>query len=230
MALYVYLKSSPKEKKEKKVALFWHFLPLSLIVLGLVFMGNAVLPLAFYEIKKTYFQPKLSSPLVLGEDSTPNSSYANPRNWFPVLPQLPPRPSKITHYSLSIPKLGVRGAVVQVGGEDLMESLVQYPGTALPGQLGNTVIFGHSVLPQFFNPENYKSIFSTLPNLEEGDEVLVEFDGVFYRYQVTELAETSPKDLTLLEQRYNDSYLTLVTCVPPGTYLRRLAVRAKLAS
>lgn len=229
MALYVYLKSFPRKEK-KQLSFFWRFFPFGLIVLGLVFLGNAALPLFSYEVKKNQLNYSVASPIVLGEKSVSSLSYANPRNWFPVAPQLPPRPSKITHYSLSIPKLGIRGAVVQVGGEDLMESLIQYPGTALPGQLGNAVIFGHSVLPQFFNPHNYKTIFSTLPELERNDEILINFDGVLYRYQIIELAETSSEDFAVLEQRYNDSYLTLITCVPPGTYLRRLAVRAKLVS
>jgi len=42
------------------------------------------------------------------------------------------------------------------------------------------------------------------------------------------MVEVEPEDLSILEQRFDDSYLTLVTCVPPGTYLRRLVVRARL--
>jgi sortase A len=104
----------------------------------------------------------------------------------------------------------------------------EYPGTANPGQPGNTVLFGHSVLPQFFNPKNYLTIFSTLPTLKDGDEILVNFDGVNYRYLVEEMVEVSPEDTSVLEQRYDDSYITLITCVPPGTYLRRLIVRGRL--
>ena len=109
-----------------------------------------------------------------------------------------------------------------------MESLIQYPGTALPGQYGNPVVFGHSVLPQFFNPQNYKTIFSTLPTLKEGDEILIDFDGITYRYEVVSLHEVLPENVSVLEQRYNTEYLTLITCVPPGTYLRRLVVTARL--
>ena len=129
---------------------------------------------------------------------------------------------------LAIPKLEIVQAVVQIGGEDLMKSLIHYPGTALPGQYGNAVIFGHSVLPQFFNPENYKTIFSTLPTLEGGDDIFLDFDGVTYHYQVTQIVETLPEDVSVLEQHYNGEYLTLVTCVPPGTYLKRLVIRGRL--
>jgi len=61
---------------------------------------------------------------------------------------------KVTFYNLSIPKLGIEDAVVAIGGEDLNQHLVQYPGTALPGHLGNAVIFGHSILPRFYDPKN----------------------------------------------------------------------------
>ena len=228
MALYVYLKSSSSPRGKGRISLFWHYLPFGLISLGIISLANVVLPLVFYELRSNYFQSRITSP-VLGETAK-EVNYADPRNWFPLAPQLSPRPSKITHYSLSIPKLKIEEAVVQVGGENLMANLIQYPGTALPGQWGNAVIFGHSVLPQFFNPQNYKTIFSTLPELEKGDEILVNFDGVFYRYRVEEIAETSPEDLTILEQRYNEISLTLITCVPPGTYLRRLIIKAKLIS
>jgi len=67
---------------------------------------------------------------------------------------------KVTFYNLSIPKLGIEDAVVAIGGEDLNQHLVQYPGTALPGHLGNAVIFGHSILPRFYDPKKYISIFS----------------------------------------------------------------------
>ena len=136
---------------------------------------------------------------------------------------------KIRYYNLSIPKLGVFNATVEVGGEDLSRNLVQYGGTAYPGNYGNAVIFGHSVLPQFFNPKDYMTIFSTLPTLKIGDEILVDFDGVRYRFLVSEMVELPPDDLAILEQHYDDSYISLVTCVPPGTYLRRLVVRARLA-
>ncbi|RJR25893.1 sortase [Candidatus Microgenomates bacterium] len=132
-------------------------------------------------------------------------------------------------YFLSIPKLGIEKAEVRVGVEDLKQSLIQYPGTAAPGRYGNTVVFGHSVLPQFFNPKNYLTIFSTLPTLKVQDEIIVYHNEVTYRYVIENMIEVSPSDISILAQRFDDSYLTLITCVPPGTYLRRLIIRARLA-
>ncbi len=209
-------------------------LPLILIIIGLSLVAFVAVPILSYQFLtaprfsssvKPALNDQVSSPVVLAEE-TPD--YTQPLNWFPTAPRLPPRPSRITHYSLSIPKLEIGNAVVEVGGEDLKKSLIHYEGTAFPGQFGNTVIFGHSVLPQFFNPKNYLTIFSTLPTLEVGDEVLVDFDGVHYQYLVKEMIEVEPEDISILEQRYDNSCLTLITCVPPGTYLKRLAVYACL--
>src|SRR5690606_29905273 len=104
-------------------------------------------------------------------------------NWFTgeSFPQT--TNSKITHYTISIPDVDVANAVVAIGGEDLSESLIQYPGTANPGQLGSPVVFGHSVLRQFYNPDEdnsrrYISIFSKIMTLEDGAEIIVEYDGI----------------------------------------------------
>jgi sortase A len=93
------------------------------------------------------------------------------------------------------------------------------------------VVFGHSILPQFFDPKNYMSIFSTLPTIKQGDEILVYFDGITYKYIVRDMFEVRPDDIQILEQNTSGSYLTLVTCTPPGHPLKpkRLIVRAKLA-
>lgn len=110
------------------------------------------------------------------------------------------------------------------------KNLIQFPGTALPGKIGNSVIIGHSILPQFFDPENYLSIFSTLPRIRKNDEVFVNYDGVAYKYVVQDLFEVKPDDIQIMEQNSAGSFLTLVTCTPPGHPLkpRRLIVRAGL--
>jgi len=226
--LYIYIKKQPKVFNYPKRTHFFKFLSLTTLLVGMIFLASVFWPILKYEFKTQNFTQQLISPVeVLGE-STTVVDYSRPSSWFPTAPSLPPQPSKITHYTLSIPKLKIEKAVIYIGGEDLMDSLIQYPGTALPGQYGNAVIFGHSVLPQFFNPKNYKTIFSTLPTLKKGEEILVDFDGILYRYEVVSLHEVLPENVSVLEQHYNAEYLTLITCVPPGTYLKRLVVSARL--
>jgi len=169
------------------------------------------------------------SDVVYAEGASDTSlDYTNANVWFPKKPQ-----KKVTQavsaYTLKISKLGINNAMVVIAGDDLNTSVIHYGGTALPGQVGNGVLFGHSILPQFFDPKNYKSIFSTLPKLEIGDTISIMYDGIEYTYIVQEMNVTSPDDLTMLDQPHDDSYITLVTCVPPGTYWQRLHVLAKLS-
>ena len=69
-----------------------------------------------------------------------------------------------------------------------------------------------------------------LPTLKIGDDIVVTYDGVTYKYVVYDMVVLDPTDLSTLEQQFDDSYLTLVTCVPPGTLWKRLDVKAKLST
>ena len=229
---YRYVKKNPKlfPLRRSKIK-FPRYFSFAFIGVGIFLLAGALLPIIYYQLLESpkfyaLINPSPSS-FVLGEE-IPAQDYTKVSDWFPNAPRLSPLPSKITDYTLSIPKLGIKNAKVKIGGEDLKKSLVQYSGTALPGQFGNTVIFGHSVLPQFYNPKNYITIFSTLPTLKVGNEIFVDFDGILYKYQVEQMYEINPSDISLLEQRYDGSYLSLITCVPPGTKLRRLVVLARL--
>lgn len=200
---------------------------------GLVILVGSFWPIIQYELNESKNYETLLTPLVL--ESTKGQpqilDYTKASNWFPEVENNPVfSESKVSFYNLSIPKLKIENSIVSIGGEDLSKSLVQYPGTALPGQLGNSVIFGHSILPIFFDPKNYMSIFSTLPTLKIGDEINVGFDGVEYKYVIEELFEIYPTDIQILQQDVSDSFLTLVTCVPPGDPRKpkRLIVRARI--
>lgn len=217
----------------EKVAL-WKTASLVSLILGFFLLASVVAPIISYESASREKYPVLLSPLADGQPELNLESYDYTRasNWF--IDDLPTEEfisSNISYYTLSIPRLGIESARVNIGGEDLTKSLIQYPGTARPGKQGNTVVFGHSILPQFFNPKNYIAIFSTLPDLEKGEAINVEYDGVSYTYIVQDMFEVLPTDIYVLDQEQNDSYLSLITCVPPGHPLkpRRLVVRAKIA-
>jgi len=155
-------------------------------------------------------------------------------NWFSSDLEVPElNKSQFVEYVLEIPSLNVINAKVRVGGTDLNQSLIHYPGTALPGQLGAPVLFGHSVLRQFYNPsENnprrYASIFSKIMLLEKGEKIYLTHDGVKYTYVVQGKTEVKPEDTFILAQRYDVRQLKLVTCTPEGTTLRRGIITAQL--
>lgn len=200
---------------------------------GVVILFATIYPIASYESDSRRKYPKLISPVASEErkDVTLSSvDYTKASNWFVGGDEEDFKESGVTHYTVSIPELDIKNATVEVGGENLSDSLIQYPGTALPGKLGNTVVFGHSILPQFYDPEDYLSIFSTLPSLEKGDRIIINYDGVTYTYQVERMFEVLPTELNVLDQDVNDTHLSLITCVPPGHPLkpRRLVVKAKI--
>ena len=206
---------------------------------GLLLMLSVAWPILSYEI---FTAPDMTGEEFLlpvpvsgqEQDFIEKSSSADsddltyPQNWFPTAVPKTKRETKITHYTLSIPKFKIENATVEIDGKSLGKSLIQYPGTALPGEIGASVIFGHSILPQFFNPKNYMSIFSLIPTMQLGDEIIIKFDGITYTYRVIDKIEVKPDNISVLEQPYDNEYLRLITCTPPGTYLRRGVVTATL--
>lgn len=233
MALYSYVKV--RFTKARKIA--------SVVSIGCIFIGIGILVWVLYPILsfEIFYAPKFSGliqpipneiirntlasdlPAVLGSQ---NTDYTRASAWFPKAVNLKIATS-VTTYTLSIPKVGIDNATVTVGGEDLTRSLIHFAGP-LPGNYGNPVIFGHSTLLWFYNPKDYKTIFSKLPELKINDTFTATVDNVSYRYKIYEMKIVSPDDLSVLDQDYNSSSITLVTCVPPGTYLKRLVVRARL--
>ncbi len=160
--------------------------------------------------------------------------YTNLSNWFPNL-ALPNTndTQQITEYRLDIPDVDIVNAVVKVGGSNLDKSLIQYPGTADPGQPGSPVIFGHSVLRQFYNPSEknprrYLSIFSKIMTLKTGAYIYITQDNIRYTYQVRSREVVQPEDTFILDQDYSQKVLKIVTCVPEGTFLQRGVITANL--
>ena len=199
----------------KIIAVIW-------AISGIVILAGVIWPIISYQTLSKGSGQDLLNPVV---DLTKAS------NWFVGGEESSAfSRSKVSYYNLSISKLKIKDAVVAIGGEDLSKSLIQYPGTALPGKKGNSVIFGHSVLPIFYDPKNYISIFSLLPTLKIGDDILVNYDNVSFTYRVESIFEVYPTDIQVLQQDNSDSFLTLVTCVPPGDPRKpkRLIVRARI--
>jgi LPXTG-site transpeptidase (sortase) family protein len=243
--------------------IFSSALPLFCMVIGIFLVGNAALPILGYffhgsdlrsanllaPIPKAQVldaMPKIIAQAkgpehnkVLGESEEARPviidselDYTNLSNWFTGT-QIPNTPETDQQYRLDIPDLDISNAVVKVGGTNLDHNLIQYAGTAMPGQSGNPVIFGHSVLRQFYNPSEknsrrYFSIFSKIMTLNKGQKIYVTYDNVRYTYVVKDKFEVKPDDPKLLEQDYTDRNLRLVTCTPEGTTLRRGVLVATL--
>ncbi|HLC94279.1 MAG TPA: sortase [Patescibacteria group bacterium] len=240
MSLYVY-----KKRKQKKYGRIVRFTAYVLLIIGSLFLFWSFYPIISFELYARFFLNKplvspvpstIAAPLaqarsVLGAFnvvSTNLSDYTKAGVWFPEAPQ-DESTIKLEEYFLSIPKINVENAKVIVGGEDLSKSLIHYIPKSYPGEKGNVTIFGHSTLPQLYNPKDYKTIFTYLPSLTKGDTVSITVGTITYQYEIFDTFVVNPDQVSVLDQQLDDAYLTLITCVPPGTYWKRLIVKARLS-
>ena len=140
---------------------------------------------------------------------------------------------------LIIPKINVDVPVVYDVTPDYdaqmkaMESGVAYfgiPGAnSKPGQVGNTVLSGHSS-NDILDPGDYKFIFARLDQLETGDSIYLNYEGKRYTYTVTSKKVVAPTEVNALIYPTTKPELTLITCTPLGTALNRLLVTAEQVS
>lgn len=138
---------------------------------------------------------------------------------------------------LIIPKLNIDVPVAfSISTDAVMEAMnhgvaqFSIPGaSALPGQIGNLVLSGHSA-GDIYSSNPYKFIFSGLERLENGDLIYVNYDSVRYTYQMTDSKVVEPTDVAALVYPTDKPILTLITCTPLGTSRYRLLITAEQIS
>lgn len=102
----------------------------------------------------------------------------------------------------------------------LRSGVVHYPGTALPGENGNVVLTGHSSY-YTWDPGRFKDVFALLHGVNVGDKVVVFFNQKKYIYQIVEKKVVLPEQVDVLGPT-NSEQITLITCTPIGTNIKRL--------
>lgn len=179
------------------------------------------------------FDPTIVSAFPVPKILNSNGFYAdlqltNSAAWFPTAQIASVSASPVSSFLLSFPSLKISDISVKVNSTDLKYHPVHFPGSALPGQIGNSVILGHSALPQFYFFGNNFTVFNPLLRLKTNDLVNINFNGLNYTYKINKIFEVTPDRIDVLSQPDNRRELTLITCVPLGTYLRRLVVVGEL--
>ena len=112
--------------------------------------------------------------------------------------------------------------------KELENGIIRYPGSAKPGNAGNSFIFGHSSNFPWLNGD-YNDVFSLLDNVTYDDEVIVYYGQQKYVYKITKKEVISPGDVEVLKSKNQDlSEITLMTCWPIGTTYNRLVVVGEL--
>lgn len=227
-----------KKNGKNKLRIYLRLTSLILVATGVLTISYVLFPIISWQI---YFQPvfasqniTLSIPLAniveLAISSFDRTDYTKAENWFPKFSPNSngENQTDIPFYAISIPEININQATVSTTDTDLTKHLVNYQGTGIPGRNGNAVIFGHSTLPQLYNPKDYKTIFANAYKLKNGNNIYAILNGVTYTYKIFKIVVVDPENSSALVQDYNNSYLTLVTCTPPGTIWKRLVIKAVL--
>jgi len=131
---------------------------------------------------------------------------------------------------LYIPKLNIKSPIITSQTADskslltlLNSGVIIYPGSAMPGNAGSTVVIGHS--SSNISSSKYGKVFAGLNKLVGGDQVFVHYNNKDYIYTIVSKNTGSVKELSALGLN-ND--LILGTCWPIGTDKERIIVTADL--
>lgn len=120
--------------------------------------------------------------------------------------------------------------------EDVQEAMdrgvAYYPGTAFPGQSGNTYLTGHSS-NYFWSTGQYNRVFRELRQLEVGDTFsIVQTQSTGHKinlnYQVYDIRVAENDDPSIWLPDREGSLTTLVTSWPIGSTRQRYVVRGLL--
>lgn len=129
---------------------------------------------------------------------------------------------------LYIPILKLRWVVVEgVDAGDIRYAPGHYPGTAMPGQIGNFSVAGHRV----------PSLFWNLQEVRPGDRVVVQTQDYWYVYRVTVNEIVTPHSIEVVApapdrigEAPTRAMLTLTTCNPKWNDYQRMVVHAVLVT
>jgi sortase A len=127
---------------------------------------------------------------------------------------------------IRIPRFGSDWKFVVVEGveqDDLRKGPGHYPGSAMPGQVGNFVVSGHRT--------TYSAPFNRVGELRVGDRILVDTRARQYVYQVTGRRIVTPTAIEVTapvplhpKDRPTEKLITLTTCHPKYSASRRMVI------
>ncbi len=136
-------------------------------------------------------------------------------------------------FGLYIPQLRINASVIKDVNPTneseylfaLEKGIAHAKGSNTPDQSGNVFLFAHSAV-NFYEQRKYDIYFYLLSELKEGNEIVVSYNGVIYKYLVDKVINVPKTELKYLGRYSEKDTLTLMTCYPPGTDFRRTIVIA----
>lgn len=111
----------------------------------------------------------------------------------------------------------------QVFMDELVNWIVRYPWSAIPGKEWNSFIFWHSSNFPWMKWQ-YNDVFALLDKVVFDDEVIVYYDQKKYIYKIREKRVIRPGEVDILQRNKGKAEITLMTCWPVWTTLNRLIV------
>lgn len=139
-------------------------------------------------------------------------------------PQAPPDPqaveANVTLGTIEIPRIGLNKSLFEgITTATLNRGPGHWPGTALPGALGNVVVGGHRT--------SKSRPFRHLEKLVPGDEVIFTTGGGRFVYHVVRTEIVTPDAMWIVNQ--TEAYTaTLFACNPVGSTKERIVVFLEL--
>jgi sortase A len=124
--------------------------------------------------------------------------------------------------TIAIPKIGLLHPIF----EGVWLTVVDHgpghwPGSAMPGRLGNSVFAGHRV--------THTHPFLDLDQLAIGDKVIFDMSYGVFTYAVTSITIVQPEDLGITNPTHTPT-ITLFACNPKHSAAQRIVVKGKLVS
>ncbi len=217
------LKRASKNNKKKTQAQrgpVLYRLGLAFVALSFVALLIILYPAISNELKYRLNPPKADSEVLV----TPNS-HTGKQYIVAIDPYL----------SIVIPKIGANAKIIKdvdpQNSKEYQKALTQGVahaiGTALPGQTGNVFLFAHSS-DNFINANRYNSVFYLLNKMEKGDKVYLIFNRRKFVYTVTDMRIVPAEAINYMQPESETPKVTLMTCWPAGTTLKRLVVVAEI--
>jgi sortase A len=124
--------------------------------------------------------------------------------------------------TISIPKIGLVSPIFQGVWLTVVDhGPGHWPGSAMPGRIGNSVFAGHRV--------THTHPFLNLDQLATGDKVIFDMPGGVYTYAVTTITIVQPEDLGITDPTHTPT-ITLFACNPKHSAAQRIVVKGKLVA
>ncbi len=139
----------------------------------------------------------------------------------------------ITIQSIGINRIkvfpNVESSDEKIYNQFLKNGVAHFKGTPIPGDGGNSFIYGHSAVEAFFRRhQDYpETIFSRLEGIDIGQNIEIEKEGEIFKYIVRSKKIVDPDDFTVLQTNRDKENITLMTCWPLGIGTKRLIVTAE---